>query len=530
VHYIGECHPDGAMTAILRGLGLQDRIEFAEMDPDGYSTLVFPNLAFRVPRGWQAYLARLIETFPTEERGLRRCIGILQRIARELDRGIPTGIRGLLAFPLTSPATMLFGMLPLAALYRACGLSQQARTVISGESRDYACPPSHTPVALHAGFLNHYLKAGAYYPRGGGQVLAAHLVDVIGTHGGEVRTNVRVNKLLIKGGRATGVRLDDGQMLHAPVVVSNADIKRTYLELVGREHLTAGTVGRIERYRMALPLFSLYLGLDIDVSDRMPNTNYWVYPHADVEALYQACHAGQLPAELPFFLSSASVKNPDHPQTAPPGHSTVEVMTIVPPDYRFWDIAEGPAAGETYSRNPEYLAIKDKLTEALIEAAGRVIPGLREHIVFQEASTPITQERFTLSSGGACYGLELAVDQMGPRRPRPTTEIKGLYLTGASTIFCHGIVGSMTGGVGTASAVLRRDLFAEIRSGRVFGDPARLTAGGPGWDPLMASKPRARRRPVRRERTTVPVSEQQPRSSEGNVAKVTASDMTPHQA
>jgi len=529
VHYVGDCHPGGTMSTILRGLGLAGRIEFAELDPDGYSTLVFPDLTFRVPADWNRYLARLIETFPAEERGLRRGIGILHRIARELDRGIPTGIGGLLSLPLRAPATMLFGMLPLARLYDACGLSPLARAVISGESGDYACPPSRTPVALHAGFLHHYLKAGAYYPRGGGQVLAAHLVDVIATHGGQVHTNVRVERILIERGRATGVRLEDGRMLHAPVVVSNADIKRTYLELVGREHLPARTIRRIEGYRMALPLFSVYLGLDIDVADRMPNTNYWCYPHADVEALYQAASDSKLSEELPVFISSASVKDPDNKHTAPRGHSTLEVMTVVPPHYRFWDITDGPAAGETYSGNLEYLAVKEKLTEALIDAAARVIPGLRDHIVFQEASTPITQERFTLSSGGACYGLELATDQMGPRRPRPQTAIRGLYLTGASTIFCHGILGSMNGGVGTAAAVLRRDLFAELRSGRVLGDPTRLTAGGPDWDPLMASKPRAGARTTGRERRAASRAAKRPAPSSGSAATATAGDMTPHQ-
>ena len=172
-------------------------------------------------------------------------------------------------------------------------------------------------------------------------------------------------------------------------------------------------------------------------------------------------------------------------------------MTIVPPGYRFWSVGDGPAAGETYSRDPAYLATKDKLTQALIDHAGRLIPGLREHIVFVEGSTPITQERFTLSSGGSCYGLELARDQVGPRRPRPRTEIAGLYLTGASTIYNHGISGSLSGGMGTASSILRRNLAAEVDAGRIFADTTRLAAGGPDWDPLLASKPRATTRPAR---------------------------------
>jgi all-trans-retinol 13,14-reductase len=504
VHYIGGCQPGGRLPTILRGLGLEDRIEFLELNPDGFSTLVFPELTFRVPRGWDRYLARLIETFPAQEDGIRRCIGVLETIAREMDRQSPPGVRGLLSFPFRAPTTIRWGLRPLAALYESCGLSAQARAVISAESGDYTCPPSRVPVGLHAGFLNHYLQAGAYYPRGGGQVIAAHLVDVIQTHGGQVRTKARVEKILVEGGRVTGVRLRDGQSLRAPVVVSNADIKRTYLDLVGREHLSARTVKRIERYRMALPIFSVYLGLDIDLRNRMANSIYWAYSDTDIEGIYQACYAGRLPSRLPIFITSGSVKDPYSGHTAPLGHSSLEVMTIVPPDYRFWEIRQGPAAGERYSRKQEYLAVKDQLIERLIDEASAVIPGIRDHIVFKEASTPITQERFTLSSAGSCYGLELAVDQIGPWRPRPKTAIKGLYLAGASTIFCHGIVGTINGGMGTAGAVLGRDLNAEVKAGRVFGDPSRLTAGGPGWDPLMASKPSSKMRASRGERKAVP--------------------------
>jgi phytoene dehydrogenase-like protein len=71
---------------VLRGLGLADRIEWRPLDPDGYTTLVYPDLTFRVPRGWDNYLARLLETFPDEKPGLRRCIGLLRRMSREIIR------------------------------------------------------------------------------------------------------------------------------------------------------------------------------------------------------------------------------------------------------------------------------------------------------------------------------------------------------------------------------------------------------------------------------------------------------------
>jgi ferredoxin--NADP+ reductase len=46
----------------------------------------------------------------------------------------------------------------------------------------------------------------------------------------------------------------------------------------------------------------------------------------------------------------------------------------------------------------------------------------------------------------------------------------------------------MRGGVGCASAVLGRDLLAEVQGGRVFGDPSKLTGGGQDWDPWEASR------------------------------------------
>jgi hypothetical protein len=55
-------------------------------------------------------------------------------------------------------------------------------------------------------------------------------------------------------------------------------------------------------------------------------------------------------------------------------------------------------------------------------------------------------------------------------------------------MFAHGIAGVMRGGVGCASAVLDRDLWSEVTAGRVFGDPAKLSGGGPDWDPWEASR------------------------------------------
>lgn len=492
LHYIGECGPGGTFQTVLGGLGLRDRIEFLEMDRDGFDTLIFPGLEFRVPQGWERYLARLVELFPDEQSALERCVGVLRAVSSEISEAAMPTADTFSSYAEQAPTVIEWGLRSLGDLYETCGLGRGARAVIAGQTGDHATPPSRVSVGLHASLLNHFIVDGAYYPKGGGQVLAAHLVDVITSHGGQVRTRARVEQILMDDGAAVGVRLVNGETLGAAIVVSNADVKRTFAELLECPQRSAMTE-RVGGYRMALPLFSVYLGLDIDLQEHMPNTNYWCHPDLDPDTVYEAAYAGEMPANPWLYITSASVKDPHSKHLAPDGHSSLQILTVVPPGYEFWGIEEGPAAGERYSRTAVYRAAKRRVEDAVMARALEILPVMDGHIVWRESATPITHERYTLSSDGSCYGIEHSTDQSGPLRASTKTDIDGLFLVGASTVSGHGIVGAMRGGVATAGAVLGRDLGSEIRTGSVFADPARLTAGGPGWDPLRACRGHSRK-------------------------------------
>lgn len=484
LHYIGECGAEGSITRILRGAGLADRIRFRPLDPDGYSTLVFPDFTFRVPAGWDRYRARLMSTFPAEAERLGQVVDILRSVAEAGGR-LFSGEAVMDSLPTDAPLFMEWGLRPVSELFAAHDLSLQARAVLLGEQGDYAVPPSRAPTVLHAGLTDHYMR-GAFYPEGGGQVIAARLVEAIRAYGGEVRTRSPVERIRVEGGRVAGVTLGKtGAQIDAPVVVSNADLKRTIHELVGDQHFAPDTVGRVRAYRMSFPLFVVYLGLDIDLCARgLPNTNYFVWGSYDIEGIYQKVEAGGIPAEDFAYITNASLKDPDGKHLAPPGHTNLQVMTVVPREYALWNVDNGPTkAGYQYHREPEYRRRKAELMERLIGVAERVLGGISEHIDWKEAASPVTQERFTRSTGGTSYGIEFAVDQMGPLRMGPETEIPGLYLTGASTPTGHGIGQVLRSGVMAAGAVLESNLMKRIMTGEVLGDPDRLPELADDWDP-----------------------------------------------
>ena len=488
LHYVGGVHT-GEIASVLRGVGLDGRMDWIEMDPDGFDTLLFPSHEVRVPKSWPAYRERLLAAFPHEAEGLGRCLKVLESVAQQLRKaGVPKSRLDYLRYPLRAPSVVAWGMRPLTDLFDHCKLSAESRAILVAQSGTYATPPSRTPVALHAGLLDHYLDEGAYYLSGGGQMLAAHLLDVIHTHGGRVRTHAHVDHIAVEKGHARGVRLIGGEEIRADIVVSTADIKQTFTSLLDETAVSPRFRKRVAGFRMATPLFCVYLGLDRDLAETMPNTNYFVHPDYDPEGAYSRATDGEIAPDPCVYITSATVKDPHGNHHAPEGCSTLELMTWTTPSPKAWGIDAADAAHSGYSKNERYRQTKDALASQMIAIAEGVVGELRPHIKWQEAATPLTQERYTLSADGSSYGIELATDQMGPRRPAPQTPIGGLYLAGASARRGHGIVGALMGGRDAASEILDRDLDREVARGAIFADVDRLTAGGPGYDALAACR------------------------------------------
>src|SRR3989304_8406200 len=187
VHYIGDCGPEGFIPSVYRGLGLEGRIEFLEMDPDGFGTLVFPDVTFRVPKGWDRYRERLVAAFPDEETGIHRCIDVLEKVADE-SRGafVSGGPEDPSTMAQQMPTLMQWGFRTLGQLYDDCGLGPRSRAIIAAECGTYAVPPSKAPVMLHALVLVPYIRNKAFHSEAGIESIVAPPVNLIRAHGGEV--------------------------------------------------------------------------------------------------------------------------------------------------------------------------------------------------------------------------------------------------------------------------------------------------------------------------------------------------------
>jgi all-trans-retinol 13,14-reductase len=458
LHYIGDCGADGQIPKILAGLGIA--LDYVPMDADGFDTLVFPDFRFRVPVGHDAFRERLLQTFPRERRGIDRYVRFLREVdalSRRIDdaRGRltwQTGVHALLHGRLASK----YRTATLKDLLDSCTQDVHLRAVLAGQNGDYGLPPSRVCAALHAGLTNHYFR-GAYYPRGGGQVIADRLSQFIEARGGSIHLRRGVESIVVEDGRAVGVRTEEAKGVRhdvrAKVVLSNADLRVTLEQLVDPSALPQAWRERTPKLEMAAALFMTCLGIEGDLRDKgMTATNYWQFDGYDFEDFYDTAHDMR---PRGCYVTSASMKDPQTRHHAPEGITSVEAMTILSGRPAHWGQDEGDVTQWDYKRNARYLELKSRIEDDMISRVDALFPGSRERIVFRESATPMTHSRYTRATDGSGYGLACTPEQYFDKRPGYSGPIQGLFFAGASTRAGHGVLGVMMSGERAARRIGR---------------------------------------------------------------------------
>lgn len=453
LHYVGDCGPGGRLPAMLAEVGVE--IDWRPLDPDGFDELVFPDLRFRVPASVERYRDRLVEHFPKEKRAIDRFVRVVEEV-RTLGRpDAPKGWRMLWEAATRGRLAAQYKGATLKEFLDGCTQDPRLRAVLAGQNGDYGLPPSKVSLMLHAGLVGHYLT-GAWYPRGGGQVIADALAERIEAAGGTIHLRHPVTGILVEGGRAAGITWKGPHggegTLRADVVVSNADLKRTIGELLPASAVPLELARTAQEWTMGGAIFLTCLAVRADLS-ALGNRNLWAFDHYDFDALYAEGDAGGVPPVRGCYVTSATQKDPGTPGHAPPGVETVEIMALVPGGSEAWGVPAAEIASPRYRARPEYLALKQRVEDELVARLERLLPGSTRDIVYRESATPVTHSRFTGASGGSGYGLAATPGQFLDKRPGARGHLPGLFYAGGNLRSGHGISGALSSGRHAARAV-----------------------------------------------------------------------------
>ncbi|MBN1289763.1 MAG: NAD(P)/FAD-dependent oxidoreductase [Actinobacteria bacterium] len=274
------------------------------------------------------------------------------------------------------------------------------------------------------GFMEYY-KPGVGlaeimgYPVGGLGRIPETICDGVQEMGGEVRLNTGVQKIIVEGGKVLGVKLEDGEEIKAPIVISNAGVKETVADLVGEEHFDPAYAKKIRELIVEITCFCVRAALDKKVTDL---EGLFVVPQHDLKGFYDRLwNEKTIPPGLPAMMWS--VPSNYDPTAAPPGK---QLIFFVGP--LMWGCKEP----------------WNKCEQDALDAMELMIPGFKEHLMWYEYMTPDTYAALG-EVGSPAIGIAQCIGQVGEERPSAVSPVKGLFHVGAE-------VGKNMSGVGTDMA------------------------------------------------------------------------------
>lgn len=437
--FIGGCHEGGEFYQILRELDTHETIEFI---PVHHIRNIYPGFEVSLERGgFSSYADGLQALFPEEEKGLSDYLSLVRRIGDEiksysamtLTRKIlfPYYFRSLIRFHRTTHQSIL------DRLFRGREIKLALHTLPATE------PPSKLSFLFVAALINKALMEGVFYPRGGMGKVSEALANSLLRSGGEIFLKTEVEQVLIKDGRTEGVLTKDGRIFQSPLIISN--INPNHLVRILPIEFRNPLEKKMERFDYSLSCFILYLATDLNL--KKLGIPYFTYLRSlsDLEEEYRIMQRGEVPKNPTLIVSIPTLLDSS---LAPNGEHIVKVLVVAPYHYQ-----ERWGAGD----DDAYRRIKEEFSQKILQQLeSKLIPGLRDRLLFSEAATPLTLERYTGNEQGAMYGLSSTPEQIGHLRPPHQTPISGLFQVGHYTRPSHGIVGASLSGLFAVRSFLKK--------------------------------------------------------------------------
>jgi phytoene dehydrogenase-like protein len=283
------------------------------------------------------------------------------------------------------------------------------------------------------------------FAKGGTGGVSESIASAARRFGAEIRLNAPVAKVITRGGRATGVALENGDEFQADVIVSGLDPRRSFLQLVDRQELPADFADAIERYKfrgssgkvnLALSELPRFTCLEGGGAERAAlRQTAWrgafsISPSLDyVERAYDDAKYGQF-SRRPYM--DIIIPSMIDPGMAPPGKHVMSIFVQYAPynQQGGWTDANREAFGD-----------------AVINTLSEFAPNLKSAILHRQVITPSDIERITGLTEGNIFQGELALHQLFFFRPAPawaryTTPIHGYWQCGSGTHPGGGIMGA----------------------------------------------------------------------------------------
>ncbi|MBD3254125.1 MAG: NAD(P)-binding protein [Candidatus Lokiarchaeota archaeon] len=444
--------PHEKLGKIMIELGIYDKISLIKKDR-GQS---LPNFDIWRPKEYQGPYWRksfFKNLFPEEEEGLDNYYDFYDKMMKLIFyiNQIPfvKGLKGLLL-----KLKLFFNYLKVkkyekwsaAELTDHFFSNQKLKTVFLGILADFVVKPSEFPglgvpmvnveTAFDKRIPTNYkgIKLPEYhYIINGCEQLIFAFSDLITSNNGEIHTNKKVEKIIIKEGKARGIKLEDGTEDSGDLIIASGGIFNTFYNLIGKEYLPPDFIENIENIKLMESVLMVHIGIDFDPTPHQREALCYYYRTYDIETAIEDMREGKYHEGKDGFL--IFIPSLFAPNMAPSGKHTITIYTVAPHKLK----------------NGNWEELKEELGEKLLIEAEKIIPKLRDHIQTKIIMTPDDfKERINVvrhSFGGTAPA-------MGQENPSHRTPIENLWYIGAYSESGGGVAGVAMGARNVSKMIL----------------------------------------------------------------------------
>jgi phytoene dehydrogenase-like protein len=263
--------------------------------------------------------------------------------------------------------------------------------------------PEEAPAVMLLMVLGYLHRGWLSRPIGGTARFRDALIATYESLGGDALLHATVDEVLVENGRAAGVRLDDGTIVAADLVVSTSSAPETVLRLLGGRYAADATRERMAHWKMFQPIVLASFGVGV--------------PLSDVSAMLVV--DGVPPYEVGSRSSDRVYLRVCSGDTslAPPGHAVVQ--TMLPTEYAWWA-----------TRGSNYEAAKDDVSAIALEQITAAIPAVRGHVQMTDIATPLTFWSKARSWHGAYEGWMPNTESALTHLPKTLPGLEGFVMAG----------------------------------------------------------------------------------------------------
>lgn len=412
---------------------------------------------------------QLLDYFPEEQKGILAVINILEEVMAALDVLQPEDlIEPAMDFATNSAARVVlghWGNISARELVDRHLRNQSLKDLLGSQGTSETVMSA----ALLAQMWRFMSKEGIWYTRGGIGAVPEFLAARVRAFGGEIRMGKQVKRIIVQEGAVSGVELVGGSWIKSPLVICNADYRETILELLPPGTILTHEQEVVSHMPITSSSFTVFLGVKRD--------------HVDLSA-FRGHHLLVKLMEgipVPWKLKRPNLEDflqdeiwldwwSRHDRTlAPPGYEALIIKVKAPFD-QF-----APFYGGGRGRhNERYYSMKEEFADALVAAAGKVVPGLPSAVIVREVATPLTYQDWGHRSRGAVAGWSWRFgDYPEPwARSLAITPVHGLLMVGLQSftrLFYGGIGTALYSGRFAADLVLSEVCCGRTGTGALTG-------------------------------------------------------------